>query len=151
VTAAGRQIATSGAMTAVRCRVVVLAVRTAATATTASQRVTGRVASAAGMEPQMTAASVLTTGALHVIGDPPVIGDRDRILPLIGRPAGAVRMARRRDLPVVGPGTARRGATLAVTGLRRRPVAVTATAGRNARPLGGRGPDRGREAAPGAR
>ena len=60
VTAAGRQIATSGVMTAVRCRVVVLGVRAA---TTAPQRATGRVASAAGMAPRLAAASVLKTGA----------------------------------------------------------------------------------------
>jgi hypothetical protein len=154
VTAAGRQIATSGVLTAVRCQAVVLAVRTARTA---PQRATGRVASAAGMEPRMTAASVLTIGALHVTrsppgtGDPPVTGDGDRILRLVARPAGAVKMARRRGLLAVGPRTARRGATLAVTAPRRRSVAVTATAVRNARPPGGRGPDRGREAAPGAR
>jgi len=63
VTAAGRQIATSGVMTAVRLRglqVIVLAVRTP---TTAPQRATGRVASAAGMAPRLAAASVLKTGA----------------------------------------------------------------------------------------
>jgi len=163
VTAAGRQIATSGVMTAVRLRVVVPAVRTA---TTAPQRATGRVAPAAGMAPHLTTASVLTTAASPVTGvppvtgvrdrilrpvGPPVTGVRDRILPLIGRPGGAVRMARRRGLPAVGPGTARRDATLAMTAPRRRPAGVTATAGRNVRPPGGSGPDRGTEAAPEAR
>jgi hypothetical protein len=147
VTAAGRQIATSDVVTAVRLRVVVPAVRTA---TTALQRATGRVVSAAGMAPHMTAASVLTTAASHATGVPPVTGVRDRIL-LIGRPAGAVRMARPRDLPAVGPGTARRDATPAMTAPRRRPVGVTATAGRNVRPPAGSGPDRGTEAAPEAR
>jgi hypothetical protein len=82
---------------------------------------------------------------------PPVTGVRDRILPRIGQPAGAVKIARRSGLPAVGPGTARRGATLTMTVPRRRPVGVTATAGRNVRPPGGTGPDRGTEAAPEAR
>jgi hypothetical protein len=157
VTAAGCRVAMSGVMTAVRLRVVVAAVRTA---TTAPQRATGRVAPGAGMAPHMTAASVLTTGASHVTGvrdrilpriSPSVTGVRDRILPLVGRPVGAVRMPRRRGLPAVGPGTARRDATLATTAPRRRPVGVTATAGRNVRPPGGSGPDRWTEAAPEAR
>jgi hypothetical protein len=163
VTAAGRQIATGDVMTAVRLRATVPAVRTA---TTAPQQGTGRLVSVAGTAPHMSAASVLTTvarpvtGVLPVTGvrdpilpriDPPVTGVRDRILPRIGQPAGAVRMARRRGLPAVGPGTARRGATLAMTVPRRRPVGVTATAGRNVRPPGGSGPDRGTEAAPEAR
>jgi len=144
VTAAGRQIATSAVMTAVRLRVVVVAVRTARTA---PQRATGPVASAAGMAPHKTAASVLTTGALPVTGGPPVTGSppvtgvRDGILPLIGRPG----------LPAVGPGTARHGATLAVTAPRRRPVDVTESATRPARRPGGREPARGRETAPEAR
>jgi hypothetical protein len=58
VTAAGRQIATSGVMTAVRLRVMVTVGRTA---TTAPQRATGRVVSAARMTPRMSAAGVLTT------------------------------------------------------------------------------------------
>jgi hypothetical protein len=65
-TAVGRQIATSGAMTAVRLRglrglrATVPADRTA---TTVPQRATGRVALAAGVAPHLTAASVLTTAA----------------------------------------------------------------------------------------
>jgi hypothetical protein len=99
----------------------------------------------------VTAASALTTGALPVTGSPPVTVVRGRMLPPIGRPAGVVRMTRRPGLPVVGPGMARRGATLAVTAPRRRPADVTAAAGRNARPPGGSGPGRGTGAAPGAR
>jgi hypothetical protein len=163
VTVAGRQIATSGVMTAVRPRAMVPAVRTA---TTAPQRATGRVVPAAGMAPHMSAASVQTTAAWHVTGVPPVTGVRDRIRPRIGprvtgvrdrirprigRPVGAVRMARRRGLPAVGPGTARRAATLVLTAPRRRPEDVTETAGRNVRPRGGSGPDRGTEAVPEAR
>jgi hypothetical protein len=206
VTAAGRQIATSGVMTAVRLRVVVPAVRTA---TTVPQRAMGRVPSAAGMAPHVTAASVPTTGTRRVTGVPPVTEVRDRILPpiglpvagrrgqipaligpsvtvvrgripapigltvvrgripaligpsvtgalnrilpLIGQPAGAVRMARRRGLPGVGPGIPRRNVTLAATALPGRPVGVTETAGRNARPPDGSGPERGTEAVPEAR
>jgi hypothetical protein len=60
VTVAGRQIAPSGVLTAVRLLVTVPAVRTP---TTAPQRATGRVASAAGMAPHTSAASVPTTAA----------------------------------------------------------------------------------------
>jgi hypothetical protein len=59
VTAAGRQIATSAVMRAVRLRAVVPGVQAA---TTAPQRATGRVVPVAGMAPHMTVASVLTTG-----------------------------------------------------------------------------------------
>jgi hypothetical protein len=123
---------------------MVLAVRTP---TTAPQRAPGHVASAAGMAPRVTSASVPMTGDPPVTADPPVTGVRDRILPLIGRPEGAVRMARRRGLPAVGPGTARRDVTSAVTAPRRRPAGVTETAGGSARPPGGKGPGRGTEAA----
>ena len=163
VTAVGHQMATSGVMTAVRLRATVPADRTARTV---PQRATWRAAPAAGMAAHLTAASVLTTvarpvtGVLPVTGvrdpiqpriGPPVTGVRDPIQPRIGQPAGAVRMARRRGLPAVGPGTARRGAALAMTVPRRRPVGVTATAGRNVRPPDGSGPDRGTEADPEAR
>jgi len=58
VTAAGRQIATSGVMRAVRLRAMVPGVQAP---TTAPQRATGRVVPVAGMAPHMTVASVLTT------------------------------------------------------------------------------------------
>jgi len=77
---------------------------------------------------------------------PPVPAVRDRIPPLIGRPAGAARMARPRGLPAVGLGTARRDVTSAVTAPRHRPAGVTETAGLSARPLGGKAPEREREA-----
>jgi hypothetical protein len=60
VTVAGRQIAPSGVMTAVRLLVMVPVVQTP---TMAPQRATGRVVSAAGMAPHTSAASVLTTAA----------------------------------------------------------------------------------------
>ena len=59
VTAAGRQIATSAVMRAVRLLATVPGVQVA---TTVPQRATGRVVSAAGMAPHMAVASVLTTG-----------------------------------------------------------------------------------------
>jgi hypothetical protein len=178
VTAAGRRVVTSGVMRAVRLRAMVPAVRTA---TTVPQRATGRVASVAAMAPRLTAPSVLTTAARPVTGGPPVTGVRDRILaltgppvtgirerilpqiglsvtgrrdrvlPLTDLPAGAARMARRPGPPAGGPGTARRGATPPVTAPRRRPVGAAGTAGRNACLPGVSGPDRGTEAAPGAR
>jgi hypothetical protein len=86
-----------------------------------------------------------------VTAGPPVTGVRARMLPLTGPPVAAVKMARRRGLPAVGPGTARPAPALAVTVPRRRPVGVTETAGRSARPPGGRRPERGTEAAPEAR
>jgi hypothetical protein len=59
VTAAGRRIATSGVMRAVRLQAMVPGVQAA---TTVPQRATGRVVPVAGMAPHMTVASVLTTG-----------------------------------------------------------------------------------------
>jgi hypothetical protein len=123
VTVGGHQIATSGVMTAVRRLATAPGDRTARTV---PQRATGRVAPAAGMAPHLTAASVLTTaasavtaallvtgvrGRILLLTAPPVAGRRDRTLALIGRPAGAVRTARRRGLPAAGPGTVRRDAT----------------------------------------
>jgi hypothetical protein len=94
--------------------------------------------------------TVVRDRTLPLIGRP-VTGRRDRILAPIGPPVTVVRMPGRRGLPAAGPGTARRHVTLAATAPRRRPVGVTETAGKNARPPGGSGPAPRTEADPEAR